>query len=106
MVSKSFSENVTPPVATKAEMLTDTTCSPSTEISADSPIGNDKPGDFRGRPSHDMCHKGFSPSILSHRNTSMNLRGLLNLVFLVVVAQNARLVIENFMKYGELCQLV
>lgn len=57
--------------------------------------------DLRGRPCFDIAHKSFLPSALSHRNKHSDLRGFLNLLLLIVIAQNARLVIENLMKYGK-----
>lgn len=73
----------------------------SPTVSQFSTSSNEQPQDFRGRPCFDICHKSFSSSGLSHRNRNIDLRGFLHLLFLIVIAQNARMVIENFMKYGK-----
>eukprot|EP01071_Lankesteria_metandrocarpae_P006847 Lankesteria_metandrocarpae@DN4503_c0_g1_i1.p1 len=62
--------------------------------------------DQRGRPCHDTVHRKNQPSLLSHTTTEVNLRGLLNLLVIVFITQNARLVLENLLKYGLLVQFI
>ena len=55
---------------------------------------------LRGRPLYTVCHKIPRQSLFSRSNSGINLKGFLNLICIVVIAQNARLVIENLLKYG------
>eukprot|EP00922_Rhytidocystis_sp_ex-Travisia-forbesii_P071233 GHVS01106324.1.p1 GENE.GHVS01106324.1~~GHVS01106324.1.p1 ORF type:complete len:496 (+),score=46.00 GHVS01106324.1:1-1488(+) len=61
--------------------------------------------DQRGRPLHDVQHCLSRPSLLSHRMAQQNLKGFYNLVIIVLLATNARLVVENIMKYGVMIQI-
>jgi hypothetical protein len=58
------------------------------------------PHNLRGRPAFSIYHVAPRISLFSHLNCDINLRGFLNLICIVLVAQNARLVIENLLKYG------
>eukprot|EP01066_Platyproteum_vivax_P002784 Platyproteum_vivax@DN1347_c0_g1_i2.p1 len=45
-------------------------------------------------------HIGDHPSLLSSASSETNFRGFFNLICLVVVCQNIRLILTNFLKYG------
>eukprot|EP00928_Gymnodinium_smaydae_P042131 TRINITY_DN28414_c0_g1_i1.p1 TRINITY_DN28414_c0_g1~~TRINITY_DN28414_c0_g1_i1.p1 ORF type:complete len:502 (+),score=53.61 TRINITY_DN28414_c0_g1_i1:67-1572(+) len=60
----------------------------------------------RGRPCAHVIHTDFQESLLSpSAGPEVNYRGLLNLLGLVLVAANLRLVVENIMRYGVLVEL-
>lgn len=54
----------------------------------------------RGRPFAKTIHSLNQDSLLSVNAVGVDYRGFLNLVILVTVAANLRLVVENIMKYG------
>lgn len=55
---------------------------------------------LRGRPLYTATHQAVTPSLLSAGSRNVDLKGLLNLMAMVVVVTNMRLVIENITKYG------
>eukprot|EP00921_Rhytidocystis_pertsovi_P002700 GHVQ01004615.1.p1 GENE.GHVQ01004615.1~~GHVQ01004615.1.p1 ORF type:complete len:540 (+),score=31.92 GHVQ01004615.1:206-1825(+) len=61
--------------------------------------------DQRGRPLYDLKHAECRPSLLSHHVKTQNLKGFYNLFVIVLLATNARLVVENIMKYGVMIEL-
>lgn len=52
-------------------------------------------------------HKSVQPSLLSHTSptSTQNFRGFMNLFGIILVIMNARLVVENFVKYGWLLKV-
>lgn len=75
---------------------------PDSSLSCSLQKNEDSPAlDIRGRPSHDICHTKAQKTLFSHLNHKINLKGLMNLLCIIVVAQNARLVLENLLKYGK-----
>eukprot|EP00375_Theileria_parva_P003093 XP_765774.1 diacylglycerol O-acyltransferase [Theileria parva strain Muguga] len=68
-----------------------------------------KPGepqkDYSGRPLHEILHTECRQSLLSTGMKHLNLSGFVNLVFVILVAMNFRLVINNFRKYGLLMEI-
>ncbi|XP_954478.1 acyl transferase, putative [Theileria annulata] len=57
------------------------------------------------RPLHEILHTECRQSLLSTGMKHLNLSGFVNLVFVILVAMNFRLVINNFRKYGLLMEI-
>eukprot|EP00920_Eleutheroschizon_duboscqi_P008268 GHVT01019129.1.p1 GENE.GHVT01019129.1~~GHVT01019129.1.p1 ORF type:complete len:659 (+),score=106.68 GHVT01019129.1:502-2478(+) len=61
--------------------------------------------DPRGRPLHDVPHSLSRPSLLSHHTRSLNLRGLYNLTFLLLIVMNFGSVLTSLRDYGLMIRL-
>ncbi|GIX66198.1 acyl-CoA:diacylglycerol acyltransferase 1-related enzyme [Babesia caballi] len=59
---------------------------------------------YRGRPLHETLHTEFRTSLLSSNAQHLNLKGFMNLAFVILVVINFRMVIANFRKYGLLLE--
>eukprot|EP00386_Alphamonas_edax_P013460 GDKI01041556.1.p1 GENE.GDKI01041556.1~~GDKI01041556.1.p1 ORF type:complete len:510 (-),score=147.73 GDKI01041556.1:71-1600(-) len=60
---------------------------------------------LRGRPLYTATHQAVIPSLLSAGRKNVDLKGLLNLMMMIVLFANMRLVIENITKYGVMITL-
>ncbi|GFE53702.1 acyl-diacylglycerol acyltransferase 1-related enzyme [Babesia ovis] len=72
------------------------------------PDGHSKNKDmshFRGRPLHETLHTEFRTSLLSSNAQHLNLKGFMNLAFVLLVVINFRAVMTNFRKYGLLLEV-
>ncbi|CBZ53481.1 putative diacylglycerol acyltransferase [Neospora caninum Liverpool] len=56
--------------------------------------------DYRGRPLHDQLHGAYRATLLSHHTKNLNLRGFLNLFFILLFVINFRMITDNLMEYG------
>ncbi|KEP63643.1 UNVERIFIED_CONTAM: acyl-CoA:diacylglycerol acyltransferase 1-related enzyme [Hammondia hammondi] len=61
--------------------------------------------DYRGRPLHDQLHGAYRATLLSHHTKNLNLRGFLNLFFILLFVINFRMVTDNLMEYGLMIRL-
>ncbi|KAK2197226.1 hypothetical protein BdWA1_000225 [Babesia duncani] len=53
-----------------------------------------------GRPLHEILHTHCRKSLLSNDTGQLDLKGFVNLIFVILVVINFRMVIYNFRKYG------
>ncbi|PFH38542.1 acyl-CoA:diacylglycerol acyltransferase 1-related enzyme [Besnoitia besnoiti] len=56
--------------------------------------------DYRGRPLHDQLHGAYRATLLSHHTKNLNLKGFMNLFFILLFVINFRMVTDNLMEYG------
>ncbi|AFZ80355.1 diacylglycerol O-acyltransferase, putative [Theileria equi strain WA] len=59
----------------------------------------------RGRPLHEILHTECRKSLLSTDAKDLDLKGFVNLVFVILVVINFRMVVYNFRKYGLLMEI-
>ncbi|ORM39674.1 putative tRNA(His) guanylyltransferase [Babesia sp. Xinjiang] len=59
---------------------------------------------YRGRPLHETLHTEFRISLLSSNAQHLDLKGFMNLAFVLLVVINFRAVMTNFRKYGLLLE--
>ncbi|EDO06858.1 MBOAT membrane-bound O-acyltransferase family protein [Babesia bovis T2Bo] len=60
---------------------------------------------YFGRPLHETLHTEFRTSLLSSSARHLDLKGFMNLAFVLLVVINFRAVMTNFRKYGLLMEL-